>query len=1725
MKTQTSIDFKRNGRTIVAKYFCLVLVIPVIFIAYPLFSSPGIPIGNGDLPYIEISLYSFKKFWTWNEYGSYHGLETLPRYPIIAAFQLVNISPDITSKLLIIGGFAIASFSFYFSFRRLFKNRLDTEGIKFKIAATLGSLFYAYNAWSFQRLGHWYFWLGYAILPLFFVSLIYAFRHPRKWKYILATVLLWSVASSTPHMAIFYGIIFVGISVLYLVRQIKRNHTLRIPNTRPIWLILFAYISINMYWIYPYLVSSTSESFLWSAVVTEEITRDLSQESGFPNVIRLLEGTFNMGIIDVIPPQASGIYPFWMIVSFVPPILAFSALIWKNSYYRYTLFFSAIAIIGILLTMGTNAPLNLYSVLLFYTPLTSYLQILFREPDKWGFLVAFGFSFLIAITTFNILVRLRSTAHKKRVNTKNALSVCFVLFAFSAVIIYFFPAYYDSMHSLYRPVVIPDDFNILQENFKNSGVNRVFLSPYSPSNTTWVKNIGTFELYHVGSPVPNIAAYDYNNVEKYHKYLLDAVVTNKTNKMEDILYPLGTSYLLFHNDTIEPFNKQVSNRLLSSLDGTRLVDSFGFFKLFKIGDNEKEISVVNIPKYNALIVGGLDQLSSLSHIESFNPLNTTLLFLDQRIKDDDDRAILANANYTILSPSAYDYILSFVDQDYLVEPFQATIHHEPSKLWSKAGADDPGNAWFTPYLEFLGMHNSDFDYGKGLVMTEKTGSKLSVPFHIKASDDYEIFVRYLNNQKGGMVKIYLDGSLIDELNTKSTRTNNHFTWKKIDGSNDTHSLPVFLSEGEHTLMLENVAGLNAVNVFAVIPKDKLVKLEQDANSIIDKTRNVYALEAESSFYNNKGRAINGSFNATNGQSDIISGHLKVPVDADLVSFTISEREDYLNNTFDDSNGGSKSGYPIGIVKVIPINHTTDLFSADFEMDDEKKGFVADFENKNENLVLAALRNLNPEDISWREEEQSDLSSIAVDRNSPILGNASLRVDIKKGNTLNWNTISTGFIDIENDSKSVEIGMDVSTEDVNQFHSKIIYYDENKTQIASDFFIGGRNGTFQKNITNVHMLPPDTKYVKLQLLARPNPTKNSSYILDDAKILPLSTTGLENYNDLSSTRLNYETPISNKASFRVDVKKDNTLNWSVISTELIPVDDQSYYDVSLKISAKGVHQLHPKIGFYDENRKQLTSLEKEPLEEIIFPGLNGNFKKNYTATPLLPLGTKYMNIQVLTRPNLGSDSMYQIDDIQVKDVTPESVSQYKTDFNLVGVYQHKELDGMQQLPTNVFYGRNDESSSMAINESSINNYTTIITYQTKPFPVTETGDYSYTISFEPPDLSINGHKKLNQQYPLKFDLMANFANSSDILETTGDYGAKASGGSVLSLAPHSEVYADLDVLKPANYKIALRIGTGNNDTATSGPSFERCGVGGYDVGPETSNDNQSINKSFLTLSFMKIEDGIESLIDKKNVGYDEICPENNTEMYIDNEANPEEQSRFRWLSLNNTYLDKGKYEIRISSNANSKIDLDSVVLYSTVDDNGGSINAAKSEMTKDNYTIIGANKTNNGLVENIFDSNLDSNSDLATESIPAYLAKYEKINPTKYKVDIKDATRPYVMSLAQSYDPLWVAYIDDPSGPNGEVSKHDINNKIKSTPLYSIINGFYIDRKGDYSLIIEYEPQKWFLEAGIVSIIALILSVIALVIQESRLKVSNYRLDTVSFFKIRRILAKYARFWK
>lgn len=88
-------------------------------------------------------------------------------------------------------------------------------------------------------------------------------------------------------------------------------------------------------------------------------------------------------------------------------------------------------------------------------------------------------------------------------------------------------------------------------------------------------------------------------------------------------------------------------------------------------------------------------------------------------------------------------------------------------------------------------------------------------------------------------------------------------------------------------------------------------------------------------------------------------------------------------------------------------------------------------------------------------------------------------------------------------------------------------------------------------------------------------------------------------------------------------------------------------------------------------------------------------------------------------------------------------------------------------------------------------------------------------------------------------------------------------------------------------------------------------------------------------------------------------------------------------------------------------------------------------------------------------------------------KYDKINPTKYVLRIK-ADKPYVLIFSESYHPKWQAFIDGEKAEN-----HFIAN--------GFANGWYIERisdtAGEYEIILEFAPQRYFERGLIISIAA------------------------------------------
>jgi len=137
---------------------------------------------------------------------------------------------------------------------------------------------------------------------------------------------------------------------------------------------------------------------------------------------------------------------------------------------------------------------------------------------------------------------------------------------------------------------------------------------------------------------------------------------------------------------------------------------------------------------------------------------------------------------------------------------------------------------------------------------------------------------------------------------------------------------------------------------------------------------------------------------------------------------------------------------------------------------------------------------------WINNDEDKLS-VSVERKEPIEGNGSLRVDIKSVNSTNqssWSVVTTDFIPIS-ENKNYNYSLDVSAKDVNQLHSKVIYYDLNKKQIGADFIFHGKDGAFKQNFEKSFLSPAKTKYAQFQMWVRPTVGINASYLVDNVKI--------------------------------------------------------------------------------------------------------------------------------------------------------------------------------------------------------------------------------------------------------------------------------------------------------------------------------------------------------------------------------------------------------------------------------------------------------------------------------------------------------------------------------------------------------------------------------------------------------------------------------------------------
>jgi hypothetical protein len=117
----------------------------------------------------------------------------------------------------------------------------------------------------------------------------------------------------------------------------------------------------------------------------------------------------------------------------------------------------------------------------------------------------------------------------------------------------------------------------------------------------------------------------------------------------------------------------------------------------------------------------------------------------------------------------------------------------------------------------------------------------------------------------------------------------------------------------------------------------------------------------------------------------------------------------------------------------------------------------------------------------------------------------------------------------------------------------------------------------------------------------------------------------------------------------------------------------------------------------------------------------------------------------------------------------------------------------------------------------------------------------------------------------------------------------------------------------------------------------------------------------------------------------------------------------------------------------------------------------------------------------------------TQSQPATILDYQKINPTKITATI-NATQPFILAISEALDQSWKAQV------NGK--------QIENTPLYLGLKGFHINQTGLLEITIEYEPQRWFFYGSIISVATLLACLIYLTYNWTKNKAFWKRIETI-----------------
>lgn len=779
----------------------------------------------------------------WNDISGNSTIERLPQLPLILLAFSIGVFLNLTSQQ-VLGWLSIifstsAGIGIYSLIHFCRKENQDYQiSNENMLGAFFAGFVYMWSPFIVGQAVHPFIRISHGILPFLALSFFYIFETKQK-RFIFLSAILWALITCSVHWIIYGPMLFVAFTLHWLFYEIKNSEKQRkllvekvTFSLSSLFLLVLFYLGYSAFWFLPGLFMG-GVSLYGDRPIVE--VYDLLYRNAAPSRITRFMGNW------VIDEKYITTNPFinldiifliFLFCSIMAVLLAIMALYFYPKDH-YVSFFSFFSIIIFFLLTGPYINSGLFEIFLTDLPLHDYYAWAFRSPKFQVLLllaiaVLDGYSVPIIIHRISEMIQ-KPIAHVKKQKWLNLFNPSFFVLLIILQLFAAWPLVTGDFNGALTPVDIPEDFQILQEWFKEKDdyFYVLWIPSYLGDNVDWNLNrsIKDYIIDNSLKPVisnnkPSLNLIDYIWDKNF---TLEALLLNKSHNIGKYLAFLGIKYIVLHDD-IPKKKRLISDirEVLLSQDDLQLVDNG--LDILSVFQNENFRGVFGGSTSAIWALNNFPAIEALVTVDSYHPSKYPLIFAKQNnLVHTDFKGI----NLRLLADNSITYEdLTFYNLT--TKEIISLGNYVDENFWKSYDLTDP------VFREDIFQQNVsvwDIPFGSsGAVSLREKGGiypTITIPFKCQESNQWEFFLRKMDSTAGGILNLSIKDALKNKIMSFTVNT----TTSDINLFNWVHN-SVYLSKGSYTLEIVNNLGLNVLDCLLLFTNAQYNDLLTKADDIL-----------------------------------------------------------------------------------------------------------------------------------------------------------------------------------------------------------------------------------------------------------------------------------------------------------------------------------------------------------------------------------------------------------------------------------------------------------------------------------------------------------------------------------------------------------------------------------------------------------------------------------------------------------------------------------------------------------------------------------------------------------------------------------------------------------------------------------------------------------------------------------------------------------------------------